>query len=58
VRERVCTRLGWLGISLDAAANAADATRITTADSRTDVLVLPTNEEWMIARHTAELVVS
>ncbi|CAG0970558.1 acetate kinase [Rhodocyclaceae bacterium] len=56
VRERVCTALGWLGIDFDAAANAADARRISRPGSGVDVLVLPTNEEWMIARHTAELV--
>lgn len=56
VRERVCTALAWLGIAFDAAANAADAKRISRPGSGVDVLVLPTNEEWMIARHTAELV--
>jgi acetate kinase len=56
VRERVCVALDWLGVSLDAAANAGDATRISGKDSEVDVLVLPTNEEWMIARHTAQLV--
>ncbi|MBI4983872.1 MAG: acetate/propionate family kinase [Rhodocyclales bacterium] len=56
VRSGVCAALAWLGIGIDAAANAADATRISSAASRVDVLVLPTNEEWMIARHTAELV--
>ena len=56
VRERVCRQSGWLGVKLDEAANARHATRISTADSATDVLVLPTNEEWMIAQHTAALV--
>ncbi len=56
VRQRVCDALGWLGIELDAAANAQDAPRVSSRDSRVDVLVLPTNEEWMIARHTAELL--
>jgi acetate kinase len=56
VRAQVCLALGWLGVALDEPANAAHRWRITTADSRVDVLVVPTNEEWMIARHTAELV--
>jgi acetate kinase len=56
VRAQVCRALGWLGIKLDEAANNAHASRTTTADSCVDVLVLPTNEEWMIARHTAELI--
>lgn len=56
VRAQVCQALGWLGVAFDAPANDTHQRRITTADSRVDVLVLPTNEEWMIARHTAELV--
>lgn len=56
VREQICKQLGWLGIEFDAAANAAAATRISTAQSRATALVLPTNEEWMLARHTAELL--
>ncbi|HZV54349.1 MAG TPA: acetate kinase, partial [Rhodocyclaceae bacterium] len=56
VRAQVCQALGWLGIELDDSANRAHARRITTTDSRVDVLVLPTNEEWMIARHTAALI--
>ena len=56
VRERVCAALGWLGIEFDPAANARDAQRISWAGSAVDVLVLPTNEEWMIARHTAKLL--
>ncbi|MBI5783950.1 MAG: acetate/propionate family kinase [Rhodocyclales bacterium] len=56
VRTQVCRAMGWMGIALDDSANATHQRRITTADSSVDVLVLPTNEEWMIARHTAELV--
>ncbi|HEY5763932.1 MAG TPA: acetate/propionate family kinase [Rhodocyclaceae bacterium] len=56
VRRRVCTQLGWLGVTLDEAANGADATRISAAGSAVAVLVIPTNEEWMIAGHTRELL--
>ncbi len=56
VRERVCAGLGWLGARLDEAANTANATRISAADSQIEVCVIPTNEEWIIARHTARLV--
>jgi acetate kinase len=55
VREKVCTALAWLGLDFDAGANAAAATVISRPGSRLTALVLPTNEEWMIARHTAEL---
>jgi acetate kinase len=56
VREQVCRRAEWLGVRLDDAANARHATRISAPDSPVDVLVLPTNEEWMIAQHAAALV--
>ena len=56
IRERACRALAWLGLELDIAANAAGATRISTPTSRVTALALPTNEEWIIARHTARLV--
>jgi acetate kinase len=56
VREKVCTALGWLGLDFDAQANAAAGTVISRPGSRIAALVLPTNEEWIIARHTARLV--
>jgi acetate kinase len=56
VREQVCLALGWLGLELDAQANAAHAARISRPGSRVAVQVLPTNEEWMIARMTAGLL--
>jgi acetate kinase len=56
VRAQVCRALGWLGVDFDEAANRANARRIAKNDSGVDVLVLPTNEEWMIARHTAALI--
>ena len=52
IRAAVCERLAWLGVALDAEANAAGATRISTADSKVEVLVYATDEEAMIARHT------
>ncbi|PKO84093.1 MAG: acetate kinase [Betaproteobacteria bacterium HGW-Betaproteobacteria-11] len=61
VREKICARLGWLGLELDSAAHAATAVPtparvISTTASRIAVAVIPTNEEWMIARHTAHLI--
>ena len=56
VREKVCAQLGWLGLEFDAVANTKNAPRISTAASRVAACVIPTNEEWMIARHTAELL--
>ena len=59
VRRRVVESLGWLGARLDGAANrAADRaeTRISTADSAVQVWVIPTDEEGLIARATADLL--
>jgi acetate kinase len=56
VRESICRQAEWLGLRLDAAANSRHETRISTADSAVSVLVLPTNEEWMIARHVAQFL--
>ena len=57
-RAAVVERLGALGVKLDAAANKVrgkEAT-ISTADSPIKVLVVPTNEELVIARDTQEIV--
>ena len=56
VRRMVCERLGWLGITLDDAANRQPNGRISSVDSRIAVHVIPTDEEAMIARHTADLL--
>ena len=56
VREVVCAGLGWLGVQLDAVANTENAALISAPDSQIAVCVIPTNEEWIIARHTAQLV--
>lgn len=55
VRGKVCEKLGWLGVAIDAQANAANGPCISAADSRVAVLAIPTNEELMIARHTLAL---
>jgi len=56
IRERVCRAAAWLGVELDEAANAAGGPRVSSAGSRVAVWALPTNEELMIARHTARLL--
>lgn len=58
VRSLVCEYLGYLGIELDEEANnkRGEDIAITTPDSRTTVMVIPTNEELAIARETAALV--
>jgi acetate kinase len=56
VRAAVCRAAAWLGIELDAAANDAHRPRISTAASRVAALVVPTDEERMIATHARALV--
>lgn len=56
VRERILRRCAWLGVELDAAANAAGGPRVTTPASRVAAWVVPTDEEAMIARHTLALL--
>jgi acetate kinase len=56
IRERVCQSAAWLGVTLDAAANAKGGPRISAEGSRVSAWAIPTNEELMIARHTQRLV--
>lgn len=49
VRENICKKLSWLGITLDKAANRSSKIKISAANSKIDVYVIPTNEEKMIA---------
>jgi acetate kinase len=56
MRERVCAGLRFLGVELDAGANAANAPVISAPASKVLVVVEPTNEEWIAARAAAKLV--
>ncbi len=58
IRTMVCSYLGYLGIELDEEANVkrGEEVEITTPESRTKVLAIPTNEELAIARETVALL--
>jgi acetate kinase len=56
IRARIAEWLEWTGVRLYPAANDRHATRIHAKDSKVEVLVVPTNEEWMIAHHTVNLL--
>jgi acetate kinase len=59
IRERVCRDLGFLGVELDAAKNEIErgrAVNLATQASRVQVLLVPTNEERMIARETKRVI--
>ncbi len=62
-RARVAKNLEFMGVKIDEAKNDAakrtsDENDVTAADSKIKILVIPTNEELMIAKDTAELVAS
>jgi acetate kinase len=56
IRERACEDAAWLGVALDAPANARGGPRISAGWSRVTAWVVPTNEELMIARHTQRVL--
>ncbi len=58
VRERICSGLQFMGVHLDPASNLNTAPVISSKSSQVKVRVIKTNEELMIARHTANLMAS
>ena len=58
IREKVCSYLGFLGVTIDAKANEAMGEEVVIygADSKVKVAVIPTNEELAICRDTVALV--
>jgi acetate kinase len=56
IRARIAEKLGWLGAVFDPEANANGTPQISRPDSRVALLVVPTDEELMIAQHTLALM--
>ncbi len=56
VRARICTGLEFMGITIDAARNQANAALISTAAGRVAVRVIRTDEEVQIARSVLRIV--
>jgi acetate kinase len=59
VRKMLLEKLSWLGITLDIKSNQdeiSSMTCISTPDSKVAVIVIPTDEELMIAKQTFKLV--
>ena len=56
VRARICELSQWLGIAIDPVANEEGRIILHTPDSATKVLVIPTNEERMMAKHVAQVL--
>ena len=60
VRRRSCEGLGWLGVDIDVEANAGltggAEGEFSAANARVRSLVIPTNEELLIARETLRVL--
>ena len=58
MREAIASNMEFLGMKLDKEANKVRGKErvISTEDSKVKILLIPTNEELMIARDTVALV--
>jgi acetate kinase len=56
IRQRVCEGAAWLGIGIDAAANAVHGPRISRAGSAVSAWAIATDEDEMIMRHSRALL--
>lgn len=58
IRKMIADKLGWLGIMLDESKNnfRGEERIISISDSKTVLMVVPTNEEYMIAKETYDLL--
>lgn len=57
IRAAVAAGMGWLGVQVDPARNAANAAVISPDGAPVTVMVIPTDEELVIARATRALAV-
>lgn len=57
IRARVAEGMGWLGIELDPVRNAENGPVISAEGARVKVMVIPTDEELVIARATRALAI-
>ncbi len=56
VRQRICNAFDWVGVEYDRTRNDAGETRFDTSDGRVALWNIPTDEEFVIARHVARLL--
>lgn len=60
IRTQVCASLGWIGVALDAETNRAaksdQETLLSSSRSKVEIWLIPTDEEAVIAHHTAMVV--
>lgn len=58
IRERICAMCRWLGVDIDAHANQSNAVQISDGASRVRVMVIPTDEQQVIAEGVAGLLIN
>ncbi|WP_316860850.1 acetate/propionate family kinase [uncultured Cohaesibacter sp.] len=56
IRDKVCAELKWMGIELDEGKNNTRGEEKISTESSIPVLVIPTDEEFMIAQHSVRLL--
>ncbi|RWY46190.1 acetate/propionate family kinase [Mucilaginibacter gilvus] len=55
IRSRICENMDFLGIELDKKLNNKNNDLISTATGKVTVRIIPTDEEWMIAKTVSEM---
>ena len=55
IRKKICEQLAWLGIKINDKANEMNSVIISENDNFV-VSVIPTNEEYVIAKHTRDII--
>lgn len=55
-RAEVARLSAWLGVAVDPARNDMPCCRISAEAATVETWVIPTDEEWMIARHTLDAI--
>jgi acetate kinase len=56
VREKICHYLAWLGVKISLNENTKNGCEISASGSKVVVAAIPTNEEYMIAKHTLAMI--
>jgi acetate kinase len=56
IRAEIIAGFAWLGARLDTEGNAANAARLSAADSTPDLWIVPAEEERQIAADTRDLI--
>ena len=56
IRQRICSGMDFIGITLDPNANVSNAPIISVQGSHPTVRVIETNEDLIIARHTCRVI--